>query len=229
MGLLIGIILFHALSLADIPEKYFVSISSIVVGIIAGLRFRFIYGNEGTGMLLGGVLGFALSYYFLEGLNISFLTTWLSHDSIISSGVVSGIIGLFTGIFEMDFRIRQAEDERMLTSLIEPQIEAYELAVAQLKNAGFDVKSTSIEEHFAIGALKTRLSEEQISKLSQEQIEEIQTKFSSGFWWSILKIQLMKKSQLPLSSYKVYDSSGKKVHSFSSISALVKFSESISK
>lgn len=217
-GLAISFCLFHLYKLVDIPEKYFTSTTSTIIGVIVGSRFRFIHGTDTSGMLLGGVIGFASSYYFLEGIEIDFLPLWLSHTSIIASGIISGTVALFTGIFEIDYKIKANIAESKRIQEIEPQIEAFEIAVAKMKHLGLEVKTASFAEY-----MTRKLN----SNLPEDKIEEIIKDTSSSVWLNLLQMQMAGKTHLPLPPYRIFNSEGKELHRFSSVNALVKFSESL--
>lgn len=114
----------------------FLRVVPAVAGAIIGyFRFKYVYGNETTGVILGAFLGYAASFYVPEEFSLPFLPSLLSHPSIVISTILGGSIGAFSGVFEEGYnmKIRDAENAIAL------KIEQFEDAVAILRNKGYDV------------------------------------------------------------------------------------------
>jgi len=84
----------------------------LLIGSLVGTEFKNVGGKMGEGAIAGALLAVAFSYYFPENVGLDFLPKWLNNNTIVSSGVFCGIIGLYTGIYKDDVVQKEKEDAK---------------------------------------------------------------------------------------------------------------------
>lgn len=246
-GVISGVVVLWVVEYFEFSILPSVQIVSIVIGLGIGTRFRFIYGNDISGAILGGVIGYAVSFYFLPGFDVTGLPSWLSNPPVMSSGIIAGLIGLFTAIFEDDFkkaakeeREKVKKEEEKKKQQLEPQLELFDLAVAILKTKGFEVYTgkmadrlwSTFEKMLANESKKESLeSPGDDPKAVRQYMNEIKNELDANpqiaFWKAIIQSGNDKEKKLPEPPYAVFNENGEEIQKFTSISALHKFAESI--
>lgn len=240
-GLISSLILLWIVKYFGASDSMSLQIVSALVGFGIGTRFRYIYGDGASGAILGAVIGYAVSFYFSPNIEVDFLPVFLGKPPILAAGIIAGVIGLFTAIFEEDFnkifsasKERTKKQEKEKGEILEAQLEQYDLAVAVLKDKGFVVYSSDLMGSLMVLAENARATEkkEKDGKTVREELDEAKRKMDSdpqiAIYKTIYKLVFgSKKAELPKPPYRVFNKHGEEIHKFTSINAFYKFATTL--
>lgn len=199
-------------------------VPAVVGAIIGFFRFKYVYGNETTGVILGAFLGYAVSFYVPEEFALPFLPSLLSHPSIVISTILAGSIGAFSGVFEEGYKmnIRDAE------IAMELKIEQFEDAAAILRNKGFEIYANDIQGKF-FTYLERLVSAHPDAKSDpniRQEIKAIKQGMDADPTIALLKMLFNdenKNRKVPDPPYWVFNNRGDEVQKFTSTASLYRF------
>jgi hypothetical protein len=195
-----------------------------ITGALIGLRFKYVYGDEFTGVILGAFLGYAASFYFPESFSLPFLPAVVSHPSIVVSTLLAGLIGVFTGIFEEGYKLKIKEADISK----EQKIEQWEDAVAILRNNGYEIYANDVQGNL-FAYLERLASLDKDAKNSpdyREKMREIKQKMDADPSIAFLKLLWSEgnsKKNVPNPPYWVFNNKGDEVQKFTSTASLYRF------
>ena len=267
IGLVVGLILFWGLNYildnyfaTSEFSKYFKSngalrVLSVIGGVVAGGRFRYVYGNELTGVILGLSIGYAVSYYFSPDLQIDFLPIWLSNSAIISTAIVCGSIGLFTAVFHPSTKPLTAKDREYAQKaselavkkrkLLEEKLDRYDNAVKHLRSIEYEVYTgsyldkmymnleDSLVPELDMDIVSKKITSGEYKSLRDFINKEVRTSIKT--FWLIRILESVKiaenedGSQLakPKPPFFIYNEKSEQVKRYASLDMVIKFSEEL--
>lgn len=225
-GMLIGFITFYLVEFINqityqtdkvlsISPSSCTAIATTIAGLISGFTFYYLDFDEFGSILVGGVIGYAASYYFPLDIPLDFLPSWLTHTPIVASAIVAGTIGLFTGIFKPRLLKAEVDSKKHRRKMRED----LELLTARMKHKGYDVTATKMSDAMAnevsnMGGLE--LSNEQKKTVKKDMVQS-----------NPVLTYIMNQDGAIYPPYKVFNSEGKQLYTFSSLDAFKKFSETL--